>query len=274
VIEYITNSFVKDMMDYKAGELCGNILAARWRDGVKVDQSNPSMRLGAFFEYRMTGNLPKDMKPPQPDWLASAKKKPVGERKDSDMTKQYQDAAKHATKALELLKRMGITIKHTGQRFRNSKIMFEADTDIIGVRRGRELIIDAKYSGAGDDRSKYGFGFNGYHAKDQRNYHSIQAQHYHITCGIPFYYLVFGTSGSVRLFKVTFDEWYLDQYVKTANRYRDEFNALCITNDFNATPEYNECIRCPLYNHKELGKCKDRHSTPQPIEIDLFYETE
>ena len=68
----ISQSLMKDLISYFKKETCGYLLKARYFDGLEIEPSE-AMDIGNWFEYKCTGQLPRNGKIPEPRLLKTGK---------------------------------------------------------------------------------------------------------------------------------------------------------------------------------------------------------
>jgi hypothetical protein len=262
MISKITNTLIKMVLAYKAGELCGHLLQAKMVDDRDLDDSTDAMKLGTYFEYIAFGNLPKNGKIPKPEYTGTGK-----------MTAEYTRAHLCAEEVQKWFKAMGFEIikkgwKVTKGRYqgtidlmvRCTKEITFADGHTLHV--GDEIVIDVKYSGLLEDRwSKHGWAWS----QIQIDYHGIQARQYHYLTGRPFYFLVKDNRPAgiekVKFFRVEITEQSIEQHKAIGNECYEylEHEAQI---GFNPLPSLDNCRDCAL-----RAKCPDRAEFPNAERI-------
>jgi hypothetical protein len=274
MIQKITQSFLKDMIEYNAGTLCGNLVIEKWVNDRLFDDEEPGAKeLGCYFEFLLTGSLPKNQKVPQPVLL-----------KDNRPDASYRMAAVNAKRLKEYFDEMGLKIVQAGVRL--TKGRFEGTLDIIaectkqiefdtGIiwNVGDRIAIDTKYSGLIGETSS-GYNKLGWKWSNiQKEYHGIQAKQYHFVSNLPIYFLITqsnnkeGTTSDVKLFHTPVSEFMIEQHVIEGNRLFDQFNFRYNSVGFEVRPSLSKCLKCPI---KE--SCEQKHTFPHPEVIDLNIE--
>lgn len=252
-LNYVTQSMIKDMIRHKRGELCGYVYHAKYITKKLPDRPSEAMSLGHYFEFMATGNLPRSGKPPEPQTYKSDPKK---------LLAKWQTALSQAKRFKEHCKEMDLEIIDVGGSDRNGVIV--GNWDFKAKYRGEECVVDMKFSGLlenkWDDLGWYP------ESLPYRELHAIQANHYHIATGLPFYFWVFdsGSTFKSRLFKVEFTPKKLEQHeilAKTTLKSINLFERI----GWNPVPEYNECFECFLKPH-----CMDALKAPEPMEIEFM----
>jgi len=250
MINKISQSFIKSMRSYIAGTECGNITKAQWIDDRLIELDSKAVALGSYFEYILTGALPKNKIIPKPEMMASGK----------DMMAPYRLAHKNAERVKAYFLAMDLEIIHFGKKY--TKGRHEGTVDIIARLHGKNIVIDTKYSGLIDDRwSEHGWQWSDI----QKKYHGTQAIHYHIVTGLPFYFLVVSSANveDVKLFHVPVSKEMIAGHIKEGNYLFAELNKLKDIG-FIARPEISKCLKCPIREG-----CEDKHTFPHVEIVDL-----
>lgn len=268
MIKRISQSFTKDMLDYQAGELCGNMVKARWVDD-RLFPGSDAMALGAYFEYQFTllmtgvGTLPKDGKIPMAKMMVSGK----------DKLAPYRTADANVRHLKDYFEEMGLKIVSAGKRL--TKGRFDGTLDLIcEVTKNRtfnpstwnigdKIIIDLKYSGLLDDKwNKMGWAQLSMPGPQvQKDYHRIQATQYSYIGNLPFYYLVMSSTNEtdIRMFDMPPPRDEFHEHLTRGNRLFEDFE-FGVGAGFTPYPEISRCNDCPLKK-----ECPDKHTFPHPI---------
>lgn len=259
----VSQSLIKDLRSYHEGKQCGNIITEKYIKGNPLPSSGV-MNLGAFFEYKATGALPKSGEVPEPETT-----------KSGTLTAPYKRAEAQAENFKKLCSQMGVKITATQERAVNNGM--EGTCDILAEYNGEEVVIDLKYSGlVNDEWSEFGWKglriFDSEHRGHQKQleHHQIQAIHYSYLFERPFYYWVFSSStgaeetGENYLMKMVIDENKINDHVSGAAHAQRDFNILANIG-FQPYPEYNRCQNCPLFE-----SCEDKVVVPQAIEVPVI----
>ncbi len=262
----ISQSFLKDFIKYRRGEECGNLLHYKWVEG-KLTPSSNAMKLGIYFEFLISGALPKDGIVPMPVYQES---------RPTKLYAEWQRVVENADRVKKLLDQKGIKIVHAGVTMEKDgytgtiDLICEAQKDIIFddgsiIRKGELFVIDLKYSGMLGDHGRWhemGWDFT----EAQKEYHKWQALTYNHVSGLPFYYLVCSSSNTEDLafFRMDFSEQTKKTFLLESKHLREEFEILRDTDGFEPRPSYSKCQKCFL-----KPTCKDKHEFPQPKKIEL-----
>lgn len=157
----ITQSMIKKRLEYEAGG-CGTQISAYFNDLITFEPSE-AMKLGIYFEYLVTGALPRSGQVPVP-----------GMTQKKELTAAYQYASDQAERVKTYIKRMGIKVLAFGQWVDDGELGGTIDM-LVESRITGKAVIDLKYSGRVDDKwSEHGWTFS----PVQKAYHKIQATHY------------------------------------------------------------------------------------------------
>lgn len=289
MIERISQSFQTTMQSYMEGEECGNVVAYQYIEGKLLDRKSDAMAEGSYFEFLLTGALPKGGKVPQPKYMSDPlKAKAIKDLKIADMLVDYRRAHINAERVKAILDSMGLVFISVGKKL--TKGNREGTIDIIcectkeitfanGVvwKVGDRIVLDIKYSGLLYDKwKKFGWEWSDV----QKKYHGPQAVQYHyITNGLPFYFLVVSNTNKeeenqetgkkefgptdMRLFRVPIDEHMIEVHLAKGNQL---FEELKFQSEIGLIPRPGllRCGKCPLYSD-----CKDKATFPQIEDVDL-----
>lgn len=236
----ISKSSIHTYQDWKAEEECGSVFIAKHVDHTwKFEPSKP-MKLGTYFEFKSTGQLPFDGTTPRPETTQAGK-----------LTAEYTRAEQNAERVQRILKTSGIKIIETGRKLEKNGM--RGIEDIYALYKGRKVTIDMKYSGLIDDKwNRMGWMWTDY----QKEYHGVQAKQYHCITRIPFYYLVLNPANTIdiKFFQVQISEFAKDQHLKKVDHIRENIDYLLGIDGFVDYPEFVKCSKCPLVG------CKNRQS--------------
>lgn len=272
MIQRISQSFIKSFVAYESGEECGNIVKHQFIDDHLIELDSESVAEGAYFEYKLTGGLPK------------SGVIPVAERTSKgELTMEYKRAEHNAWMVKKLLfetwglvivevkKKRAVGIKFTkGMHEGTIDIVVEATIAINGWKVGDRFVIDIKYSGLLYDKwEKHGWMWSNI----QKSYHGTQAKQYSYITGLPFYFLVAGNKNllkdgvwqptDIKLFSVPIDEHMMQDHIDYSVHLFDKFQLLG-AEGLEARPSYSKCMKCPLRE-----ACTDKHEYPHPVVVDL-----
>lgn len=233
----ISQSLIKD---YETTE-CLWALKLRWVDGIESEPSEWMMR-GRFFEYKVLGSTRDKDIPSLPK-----------SKRDGSPLKAELDLEALATSAIFIMKGMGMEVVE------KPPVVWQdgdelAHLDGLVEYRDERAILDLKYTETVIDDRWNGWG-------DIENKDHLQPTFYvdlskRVTGSyLPFYYLIFGKSGWVRLIRVK-----VTTAALTALQYRkDKVREFMAKGQFPASPEYNRCQKCP-YN----SVCEFVRTVPEP----------
>lgn len=253
----ISQSFIKDMREYVNGDLCGNLIKEQWVNDRFLDLTkDDAAALGRYFEYLLTGALPKDGKVPEPE-----------RTQKGELTAPYKLVEKNVARVRTYLNKWGLKIVEFGRR--KTKGRFEGTIDLIvecladvlhsesGIvwRVGDRMVFDLKYSGLINDKwSPYGWNWT----EDQKRYHRTQAIHYNLITNLPFYYLVTSSKNEndIDCIHVEINEQATKLHISEANMLHEKFLFLKDIG-FEVRPSLAKCLACPLKD-----ECKDKAETP------------
>lgn len=270
----ISQSFLKAWRKYIHGDLCGHIIHHCYILG-KYLPPTKVMKVGIYFEFCLTGALPKDGKIPAPEWMKSGK----------DLMEPYRKARNDAKYIKEMIQLMGLKIISFGHNARKGRftgtidLIVEATRDIVlggfEIKAGEQIIIDLKYSGLLEDyRSEMGWQFT----DKQKEYHKVQAIHYHMIEGKRFFYWVVDSGHKEKddndkiipppfqIFHTPIDKFMVEQHKLQAYADEEKFN-IHKEVGFTPRPVFEDCVDCPIREG-----CKDKAILPSVKVIDLNIE--
>lgn len=263
-MKHITQSMIKNFQDYESGLLCGDVFLSRYK-GENFQDAEGAAALGVYFEFLLSGNLPKSGNVPQPEYLKSALKKNPDIRglKVSDMTAPYRLVHDNVIKTQKHISNLGWTIVGAGKKYTNDGHGIKSDIDIVVSDGKSEFMVDVKYSGLINDRwDKWGWVLE---RENQLKFHSIQAMHYHLTTSMDFYYLVVSSVNNedVKLIKWNFTDEALDSHLEEIERVRSKIN-LMENIGWENHPHHKRCSSCILRQ-----SCEQRAIAPTIEQIYL-----
>lgn len=272
MINWISQSFLKTMRKYTAGEECGLVVKHLYVDEKPMDNQSKAMALGSYFEFILTGAMPKGGKTPVAVMINGGK----------DLSMDYKRAHHAADSVKALWKEMGIETVYSGKKLTKGnqqgtidvRVKFTKDITIGGIdfKVGDEAILDLKYSGLLEDKwSEHGWMWSDI----QKKYHGTQAIQYHYLSGLPFFFWVTGSGGTqvdgkfpptdVKFFHVPVDQHMIDQQLAEGGNLlirleKEAKSPLGLV----ARPSYSRCRSCPI-----AGDCKVKHTYPDAEVVDL-----
>jgi hypothetical protein len=281
----ISQSLMKDMRAFIAGIACGVFIKERWINGRLLGDPSDSMQYGIYFEYILTGSLPKDGKVPEPKWMLAALKKPVGQRTVEDMMAPYRQAHENKARVEEYWRMMGFEIYNplnSGPQagIKKTKGRFDGVFDIVMIatrdvtfasgmklKKDQIFIVDIKYSGLLEDKwSVHGWQWT----PQQKEYHGTQVKQYRFLTdnALEFFFLIVDPGGKyVKWFHPVVSDFEIERHVQEGNELYDKLMFLHTEGLLVARPESNKCAACPLFE-----ECEHKHVFPHPIDVDLTIE--
>jgi hypothetical protein len=222
----ITQTIVKRWKVYEDGG-CGEKAMREMRG--EQSPPTPSMSLGNYFEYLVSGSTGLKSEPPKPVLL-----------KNGELSAPYRTCVSQAERLKNLMKDMNIEILEVNKYVEVGDLA--GHIDMIANVNGEKSIIDLKYSGNMDDKwNQFGWQWS----DKQTDYHSTQALHYSLLLNLPFYFLVTEAQedGAIELFKIELSEQSMINYKNNLNNVRD-FVKLSDWGALEARPEFNRCSKC------------------------------
>jgi hypothetical protein len=261
----LSQSLVKELYKYKLKEECGLRIEAKYITKSVEFPSSEAQELGNYFEYKATGQLPRDGHTPEPILLKTGKPSIDYQRMDSQVENFKR-----------IMKRLNFSIEQTGFTFTNPK--YSGITDIIAhdnniktkVANKKRIIIDLKTSGLLHDKwSEYGWADESIEEKDGL---MIQAIHYKLLAkyewgieDIPFYFMIFSSKNDweYKVFKVNVDEATLQIHYNNLLNVK-KFLDDTMSKGWTPYPKFAVCKECPLADN-----CKHFTDIPAIQEIYL-----
>jgi hypothetical protein len=206
------------------------------------------MDMGNWFEWKATGQLPRNGEEPKAETLKSGELS-VGYRRLEKQLEHYHN----------IIKAYGIEIIETGYSF-DKHPTANGIADIIGMWDGKKVIIDIKTTGQIDNRwEKYGWGDEKFENPDSPDtqHLTIQAVQYKLLAkyewgidNIPFYFFVFSTTdeNACKIFKVEVNPDLLEAHDKQIEQAYEFFNYKFIMKSSSdlAIPQMSRCATCFL----------------------------
>ena len=289
----ISQSLLKSLLDYRNGKECGLIFKAKYIDG-RYDLFPPSdaQNVGAWFEYKCTGSIPKNGTVPQPEYMKRGK----DENGMPQLTAEYRLMNEHIANFHRMMDKYGFELIRAGEDIRsllpNSLDKYGEDVWLTGtldirakatatiystyentkvcvVEAGQEVIIDMKTTGLLDDKwSDFGWELGNLSNKVKL---VTQPVHYKMIekmnkgVDIPFLFMLFSTRNGkdARIIDFKIDDIAYDEH--------NAFIEIGVENmlylkqhGFKATPSLEKCSDCPLRDSCEF------RATTAPITIFYF----
>jgi PD-(D/E)XK nuclease superfamily len=205
---------------------------------------------GRLFEYLLTGSTRDGDKVEYPKGVKGQK------------LKEELDIEEAAAAALIVLQKMGIDMDKMEKQVHlfDQSDLCHGHIDMIGTdieNNNGQAIYDVKWTATAiDDR------WNGWANFEGKANEMMQARHYiylaHETHGkwMPYYFIVFGKSGWIKIIKCVVDQDSIDRHIRTIQTAIGVIDQMYETG-FETKPEYNKCMICPF-----ADKCADASTIP------------
>lgn len=229
----ISKSFLLSYLDYCHGKECG----IKWSEInlFKTIKQEPTdaMMLGKYFEYKATGYVGAGEEEPRPKT-----------KRDGNLTAEYERAEIQAMNFKKYCTNLGIEILEIGKRIVKDNCSLVLD--IVAMYKGREVIIDLKYTGKLYDKwDDNGWSLDSFEYKTA---HHIQPIHYSYMTGMPFYYFVFSsTNEDCEFFEVKMEQPITNEiHQQRLESVRKRIDMEIVTGGFIARPTLKRCSNCPL----------------------------
>ena len=254
----ITQSLMKDFSDYLLGKECGLVIKAKYFDGVEFP-STEAMKLGHYFEFKATGQLPKYGEVPEPVKVYKGTAK-------EDFSTDYKRAIQSSELYKKLIKEFQIEILSVGKTITSG--FMEGTLDILAMVEGRRAIIDLKYSGLIDNL----WSPMGWHEDSmaENEGHMIQAVHYSLlerlesNADVDFYFWVFNSKNpdDMRIYQIIIEESRFDMHLHSVFETRKRIMNIAKSKSWKPYASPVKCMDCPL-----VKTCKHKQLLPKPIKI-------
>lgn len=276
-MKVISQSLIKQLFEYKSGNLCGLQFEAQYVDGVEFPSSD-AQRLGQWFEYKCTGQKTKFGHIPQPDRLKPkklTKKELESGLKQEDvvgeLSKKYRDALEHVKAFKHMIEENEYEIVSTGTTLKDEVLGIQGDVDVIVKKKGEDKLrfIDMKFSGLMDNKwDDLGWADEALEYKDKI---MIQAVHYKMLGKAnygyypEFYFWVFSSTNTTdrKNIRVEVGEHRYQEHRMIIKQARDEFNKN-VLKGWKPKPTPKACGSCIL-----AEKCE--YKVDLPIEQVVYY---
>lgn len=283
----ISQSLMKSVRDYLDGGACGVMIREQYIKGRLFDAPSKSMKLGIYFEYILTGALPKSGITPQPEFMktpVNANVKAGRDRFDGlgikDMYEPYREAHENAAKVKAMWVEMGLEIALDKEGrplvgWRITKGRHEGTIDVVlratrdikfsdgfSLKEGDLISGDIKYSGLKDDK----WSVHGWQRTDiQKIYHGTQAKEYKYLSSLDSTFWVVDPKGKyVLFFWCIIDQSAIEAHLEEANELHKRLIELDEIGMLEPRPEFNKCADCALFD-----ECVHKHTFPHPVAMDL-----
>lgn len=270
IIFVITQSLIKDVKRFVKKEMCGLVLKAKYIDKTFPFDGDDSdeKKLGRYFEYILTGAIPRNGVIPQAEYtktfLKLHAKDPLRNRKGNpkDMLEPYKLAHINAARVKEYFRKLKIVVLKFNVYFeKNGK---GGTVDIVAMYGRKKIVIDVKYSGLIHDKySELGWAWTDTPVglEHQRKFHGTQALQYHDLTGYDFYFLVVSSKNEfdIKFVEVMIDDFSREQHeveVEDTRKKIEFYNEF----GFNPVPELVRCTKCILRDD-----CQAKIEAPVPI---------
>lgn len=240
-------------------EMCGLLMRWKWVDE-KLTPPSKDMKVGSYFEFQVSGALPKDKLSHYPEYQKS---------KPNELYEPWAKAQRNALRVKKYIADMGLEVIQSGVTLHHGRYKGTIDLICRATKRiefedgfvlniGDEIIIDLKYSGLLDDRwSVHGWMWT----DEQREYHGTQAIHYHMIGKRPFFFLVCSSKNEtdIKFFRVEVSEQSIERHKMEANELYGQLEVIEMSNRWIPRPSLSKCLECPLNS-----TCTVKHTYPHP----------
>lgn len=246
----ISQSLLKDLYNFKTRQECGMKILAKYVANYS-EQPTDAMKMGNWFEFMATKQLPRNGEIPIPDTL-----------KSGELSAPYRKLEKQLSNYAQIVAQYGLDITETGYVFKKHPFA-SGIADIIANWDNQKVIIDLKTTANIDNRwEKYGWGDEKFENPDspEAQHLTIQAVQYKLLAkyewgieDIPFYFFVFSTAdeNAVKIFKVEVNPDALNKHDEQLKKAHDYFNGKFkwLSEEDLVVPEMKRCTNC-FYKEK------------------------
>lgn len=289
----ISQSLLKGLLDLRNGKECGLLFEAKYLKG-RYDLFPPSdsQNLGAWFEYKATGSIPKNGEIPKAEYMKRGK----DESGNPQLTAEYRLMQEHIAnfnkmmdyyafdtllvgediKApyIEAMENFGVDVMLTGTvdiRARANKDIFAFynNTRVLVAQKGQEVIIDLKTTGLLDDKwQDFGWEINNLSNKVKlvtQPIHYKYIEYLNKGIDIPFIFMLFSSRNpkDARIIDFKVDETSFEEHKSFIDSGIQ--NLLYFEkHGFKAVPSLEKCSSCPLRDN-----CQYKAET-SPITVFYF----
>lgn len=254
----ISQSLMKELYNFKLRQECGIKILAKYVDGFKEEPTD-AMRMGNWFEFEATKQLPRSGEVPIPDTL-----------KSGELSAPYRKLQVQLKNFEKIMDAYEIKVIGTGYDFQNNP-KASGILDILAEWDGQKVIIDIKTTAHIDNRwEKFGWGDEKFENPDspEAQFLTIQAVQYKLLAktewgieDIPFYFFVFSTTdeNAVKIFKVEVNPDAIVKHEEQLSKAYEYFNRKfkMMSEEELAIPEMKRCANCFLNE-----KCKMKINVP------------
>lgn len=289
----ISQSLLKSLLDYRNGRECGLIFKAKYIDG-RYDLFPPSeaQNVGAWFEYQVTGSIPKNGDVPKAEYMKRGK----DEAGNPQLTAEYRLMSEHIKNFHNIMETYGFEIIRAGEDIKalipdslekyGEEVWLTGTVDIrvkatktiysmyeyqrvLVAEAGQQAFIDIKTTGLLDDKwNDYGWEIGNLHNKVKLVTQPVQYKMIEkMNTGIepPFIFLLFssGSPTDARIIDFRVDETAFEEHRSFVDMGVQNMQHL-LRNGFKPRPSLDECSNCPLRENCEY------RATTAPITVYYF----
>jgi hypothetical protein len=258
-----SQSYVRDAVDVDA---CPMRLKFKYLDRLEErtdEDTRNAMFYGRYFEWHLLGATRDGIEPVfRPNKVASTKTTAYGATIRDFRPAAEVQLGETIEQARDHITNMGLDPNSGYKQAHLVSDDVEGHIDWITndfLNQDRQAIYDVKWTA-----TKYDDRYIGWADFDSKQGEKFQAAHYIILYWmvygvfVPFYFLVFGKSGWVRVIKVELTQEGLTQWESTMNRARS-LTAGFEAKNWPAKPSFNKCMQCGYFD-----RCPGAVRVPQP----------
>jgi len=238
-MENITQSFLKEVYDYKNKQSCGLQLKAKYYDNIYFPPSDVQL-LGQWFEYKATGQLARNNTSPVPVRLKSGK-----------LSKKFDDILAHIEPFKKMLEEYGFKILETGRRYIQKGMQGDVDLVLENTANKKIVFGDIKTTGLINDKwSDFGWDLEWLNTKDRLMIQVVQYKMlglFEYGYEPDFYFFIFSNTNKVdrKAIKINLDEGRLEEHLRMVENVL-KVKTYAEQHGWEAHPEVARCFKCSL----------------------------
>jgi len=254
-MENITQSFLKEIYDYKNKKSCGLQLKAKYYDNMYFEPSDVQL-LGQWFEFKATGQLARGELAPLPIRL-----------KNGNLSKKFKDILEHIDPFNRMIKENNFEILETGKRYIHQGLQGDVDLVLKDKTTNKIAFGDIKTSGLINDKwSDFGWDLEWLNTKDRMMIQVVQYKMlglFEFGYEPDFYFFLFSNTNTIdrKFIKVNLDEGRFEEHLRMVENVL-KVKAYGEQHGWEANPSVPLCAKCPLKDN-----CKSFIDIPPLEEI-------
>jgi len=268
----ISQSLIKELLEYQDGKSCGLQLEEKFiKNNFHKFIASDSMSVGTWFEYELTGALPKGNSTPNPKTTTTGK-----------LTSVYEKMIPHIDNFKTAMYFYGLELVSAGEKIKYGDlegtldIRAKATKDIVTdsgnvIKAGSQIIIDIKTSGLLDNKwSDYGWEIENLSNKIKIILQPLMYKYIEMKNtgrDIPFVFMLFNTADNTdcRIINFICSDDSFETLESLLVKIR-KLLAYHISIGWKARPNMRVCAKCPI-------KVGCRHFAVAPPFQDFYFDS-